>query len=117
MSPLAADSIPLPDKPFPSAAPVGRSARRGDTTPNGDTDPELVALVAAWPTLPDPINAAIRALVGIAAGPSGHRFIPAPHRERLGYQPDLPSEPRKRLLRRAARDPEGGFTRGRVVLC
>jgi hypothetical protein len=30
------------------------------------TDPELPRLVAAWPTLPDPIKAAIRALIGTA---------------------------------------------------
>ena len=29
--------------------------------------PELAALVAAWPTLPDPIKSAIRALVGTVA--------------------------------------------------
>jgi hypothetical protein len=29
------------------------------------TDPEFVALAAAWPTLPDRIKAAIRALVGV----------------------------------------------------
>ena len=36
----------------------------------GIPDAELAALVAAWPTLPDHIRAAIRALVGITAGPS-----------------------------------------------
>jgi len=30
-------------------------------------DPELAALAAAWPTLPDHIRAAIRALVGAGA--------------------------------------------------
>ena len=33
-------------------------------------DPDLSRVVAAWPTLPDHIRAAIRALVGITAGPS-----------------------------------------------
>ena len=32
----------------------------------GTPDPDLAALVAAWPTLPDPIRAAIRALVATA---------------------------------------------------
>jgi hypothetical protein len=31
---------------------------------------DLAALVAAWPTLPDHIRAAIRALVGTVTGPS-----------------------------------------------
>jgi hypothetical protein len=46
--------------------PSRRSAGRSDTRPEqgeGD-DPELAALVAEWPTLPEPIRAAIRALVG-----------------------------------------------------
>ena len=32
----------------------------------GIPDAELAALVAAWPTLPEPIRAAIRALIGAA---------------------------------------------------
>jgi hypothetical protein len=33
-------------------------------------DPALAAILDAWPTLPEPIKAAIRALVGSVAGPS-----------------------------------------------
>ena len=33
-------------------------------------DADLDTLVAEWPTLPDPIRAAIRALVGTVAGSS-----------------------------------------------
>jgi len=43
---------------------------RSDTTEVGPDDPELAALVASWPTLPDHIKAAVRALVGIATDPS-----------------------------------------------
>jgi len=34
------------------------------------TDPDLTLLLQRWPTLPEPIKAAIRALVGTVAGPS-----------------------------------------------
>jgi hypothetical protein len=33
-------------------------------------DPELAVLIAAWPSLPEPIRRAIRALVGAAKEPS-----------------------------------------------
>jgi hypothetical protein len=33
-------------------------------------DPALVAIFDAWPTLTEPIKAAIRAIVGSVAGPS-----------------------------------------------
>jgi len=33
----------------------------------GNRDSDLAALVDAWPTLPEPIKAAIRALIGTAA--------------------------------------------------
>jgi hypothetical protein len=33
-------------------------------------DPALAAIFDAWPTLPEPIRAAIRALVGTVVGPS-----------------------------------------------
>jgi len=68
LSPHAADSIPLPDKAFPSAAPVGRTTGRTHNTEGGPVDPELAALVAAWPTLPDHIRAAVRALLGTVTG-------------------------------------------------
>jgi hypothetical protein len=42
----------------------GRSAGRSDERGEGGIpDADLAALVAAWPTLPGPIKAAIRALV------------------------------------------------------
>jgi excisionase family DNA binding protein len=61
---------------------VGCSAgRSGRTNEGGHADPELSALIAAWPMLPEHIKAAIRALVGTVAptptpfvGPSGADF-------------------------------------------
>ena len=46
---------------------AGRSSEQGE---GGVTDANLAALVAAWPMLPEPIKAAIRALVGTVTGPS-----------------------------------------------
>jgi hypothetical protein len=40
------------------------------TSEESIADGDLAALVAAWPTLPEPIKAAIRALLGTVAGPS-----------------------------------------------
>ena len=40
----------------------------GEQGEGGTTDPDLRRLVAAWPTLPEPIRAAIRALLGAAGG-------------------------------------------------
>jgi len=37
-------------------------------TEGGPVDPELAALVAAWPTLPDHIRAAVRAMLGTVTG-------------------------------------------------
>jgi hypothetical protein len=34
------------------------------------SDPDLALIFDRWPTLPEPIKAAIRALVGTVAGPS-----------------------------------------------
>ena len=39
----------------------------GVTSEGGNTDPELTALVAAWPTLPEPIRRAMLALIRAAA--------------------------------------------------
>ncbi len=50
--------------------PLRRSAGRSDQSEGGMLDADLAALVAAWPTLPDHIRAAIRALVGTVVGPS-----------------------------------------------
>jgi hypothetical protein len=45
--------------------PSGCSAGCSDVqTEEGTPDAELSALLAAWPTLPEPIKAAIRALLG-----------------------------------------------------
>jgi hypothetical protein len=47
-----------------NASPAGRSAGRSDLQTEGEvTDPELAALMVAWPTLSDPIRAAIQALL------------------------------------------------------
>jgi len=53
--------------PSPAGCSAGCSDRQGE---GGILDADLAALVAAWPTLPDHIRAAIRALVGTVAGPS-----------------------------------------------
>ncbi len=42
----------------------------GRTREGGIADADLAALVTAWPALPEPIKAAIRALLGTVAGPS-----------------------------------------------
>ncbi len=48
--------------------PIGCSAGRSDKQSEGGfADADLTALVAAWPTLSEPIKAAIRALIGSAA--------------------------------------------------
>jgi len=67
-SPIVTDSKPLPDKAFPSAAPVGRTTGRTHNTEGAPVDPELAALAAAWPTLPDHIRAAVRAMLGTVTG-------------------------------------------------
>ena len=41
----------------------------GEQSEGGIPDAELAALVAAWPTLPEPIKAAIRALLGSVKAP------------------------------------------------
>jgi len=55
---------------------AGRSEQRGE---GGIADADLAALVAAWATLPEPIKAAIRALVG-----SCHISSPSD----IGWKPD-----------------------------
>ena len=42
----------------------GDAGRSGEQSEGGIPDAEVAALVAAWPTLPEPIKAAIRALLG-----------------------------------------------------
>ena len=65
---------PKPHKAVTPSADSGCSAGCSDQRSEGGIpDADLAALVAAWPTLPDPIKAAIRALVGTVAplmGPS-----------------------------------------------
>ena len=46
----------------PRAAPAQR-ATQGDAPSEGETDPDLAAVVDAWPRLPAPIRAAITTLV------------------------------------------------------
>ena len=55
------------------APPAGCSAGCSDRQAEGGIgDADLAALVAAWPTLPEPLKAAIRALVGtVGAGEPG----------------------------------------------
>ena len=49
----------------PARCSAGRSDQQDE---GGIPDAELAALVSAWPTLPAPIKAAIRALVGTVFG-------------------------------------------------
>jgi hypothetical protein len=67
----------------PSAGSGCSAGCSGQRSEGGILDADLAALIAAWPTLPDPIRAAIRALVGTVAptptpfaGPSGGGRIP-----------------------------------------
>ena len=56
-----------------SNATVGRSTGcSNEHAEGGAADPELAALVVAWPTLPAPIRAAVRALIGTVTGPTGN---------------------------------------------
>jgi hypothetical protein len=69
--------IDSPPIPFSNANPhqqltasdaAGRSAGRSDQQGEGGiADADLARLVAVWPTLPEPIRAAIRALIGTVA--------------------------------------------------
>ncbi len=52
-----------------SANPAPRGAKSGAVTPTvPDTDPLLAALIDAWPTLPEPIQAGIIAMVRATGG-------------------------------------------------
>jgi hypothetical protein len=52
-----------------SPEPAGPTPGRSDDPAEGGTpDVDLAALVAAWPTLPEPIRVAIRVVVGSVAG-------------------------------------------------
>lgn len=64
----------LEDEQEVTSIPItGRSAGRSDDTSEGGiADADLAALVAAWPTLPEAIKAAIRALVGSVLGFPNH---------------------------------------------
>ena len=69
-SPPVSIAKPKHNKAFSAADEDGRSAGRSEPHQEGTADPDLAALVAAWPTLPHHIKAAIRALVG-SVHPSG----------------------------------------------
>src|SRR5262245_19931287 len=61
----------LPKSPAKTALSAQGGAESGARTPaNPNLDPGLASLIDAWPNLPEPIRAAIRALVGSAKGPS-----------------------------------------------
>ena len=69
MSPPMPVRKPLLNLPFTSNPSSGCSAGCSDVkTEEGTPDAELFAIVDAWPTLPEPIKAAIRALLGSVAG-------------------------------------------------
>ncbi|MCE9566702.1 MAG: hypothetical protein K8U57_32255 [Planctomycetes bacterium] len=59
----------LENKATPPIHATGRSAGRSDQSEGGISDADLAAIVAVWPTLPEPIKAAIRALVSTVATP------------------------------------------------
>ncbi len=66
-NPIAPHVNSLPFLDLSEATLAGRSAGRSDVaSEEGNIDPELAALLAAWPTLPAPIRAAIRALVHVS---------------------------------------------------
>ena len=70
-SPLVSRSKSQPDKQIAPSGPAGCSAGCSDQTGEGGIpDADLAALVAAWPTMPDHIRAAVRALVGTVTDPS-----------------------------------------------
>jgi hypothetical protein len=64
---VSADSTnQLEKQPSPSAAKSGAFSADSGTVQSleaPDTDPELTQVIAAWPTLPEPIRAAILAMV------------------------------------------------------
>jgi hypothetical protein len=64
MNPLISNCNSNSDIYLGHGGPIGCSAGCSDTTNEGGIhDADLAALIAAWPTLPVPIKAAIRALV------------------------------------------------------
>ena len=72
---------PIPHKAVTANADSGRTTGRtrpeSERSEGGIADADLAALVAAWPTLPDPIRAAIRALVGtVAPTPTREGVLP-----------------------------------------
>ncbi len=65
MSPLRRSLNPNVLKPLTANPPSGCTAGcTGEQSEGGIADADLAALVAVWPTLSEPIKAAIRALVG-----------------------------------------------------
>ncbi len=65
--PVTSRPKPQPDKQFTTLAAVsctaGRTRSEKPTREGGITDPDLQRICDAWPTLPDPIKAAILAIV------------------------------------------------------
>ena len=55
-------------KPPPSLAAQGKRAAQIEPPLNGSDDPDLAAVVAAWPELPEAIKAGILAMVKAASG-------------------------------------------------
>ncbi len=59
----------LQDNTLQQQPTIGRSAGRSDDeSEGGNDDPDLSRLVAAWPTLAEPLKAAIRAMIASATG-------------------------------------------------
>ena len=68
MSPIGPHSDPMPGKATPPVTDNGRSAGRSNERGEGGIfDVDLSRLMAAWPTLPEPIKAAMMALVRAGA--------------------------------------------------
>lgn len=62
--PTATDCKPLSDKQLTTSEPsICSAGRSGEQNEGGIVDSELAALVAAWPTLPEPIRVAIKVMV------------------------------------------------------
>ena len=67
MSPLTPDGKPNVNKGIVQIPSEGRSAGRSELqSGRGGLDTELAEFIAVWPTLPEPIRAAMRALIGAA---------------------------------------------------
>ena len=68
---VSADPTTSLRKPAPSLAVQGSAQPQIEPPLNGPDDPDLAAVVAAWPELPEAICAGILAMVKAASGKDG----------------------------------------------